>query len=1082
MTDNIPTRTVGRFLRAMNKSRDKTMELTFSEAAELSKDEPLFEVLKEGKYYIPYTDCDHYCDSIERPSDEYIDNVQQKMMSNLGHLVNEQFDSERQKGTFGMATRHGIQAEKKRYKLSWRCYFFGFVITMAEMKKVIVRKGLDKAGVGSLDSSPYNNNRLLGCVGFYKSGTDRRLLEPCTDTPLESFMVQNITGQETILKYDGADDEDSRVDDGDINDVDANSHFEGSRFAPPWEILVSLVMSLSIPKRCERGSYNEWAQVGWAIAGVARVAGRFEDGLDLWLQFCRQCKKAFEEDPLKPHVIYRRSRSHGRQRGWKSLMEWLKEDNIDVYNDVCERLGSASAEVITDEKTRKVVTKFIDGKYRCRPGPESITTMKVVQFVDKKYLLVESSDVNCPILVDKHNPVTTIYFVIGLGNTKEKCHHPDCRDKHGSIVDAVAYPEDVREVLGVLLKVDDGPETVLSEFMLSVEDNKKITQMKLCPGEKITCPITMGEEYELPDNRYCPIHNCFHDNPENCLKVSTTFQRLGVICRRDPTKIFPDGGIQMPQKVVNIFIQNATITIASPTPGSDTILPADYSGDSLPFYLHDRGLHLAFVKSIPGKQNDIAVFVHALWGEEFRFFYDKWHKFQSHIWEPLERVPVLRSRLSTVLCDIYRSVQLFYRSNDQLERAKEKIETIEKTISSLKTATFKDSVMKEIREVFEIQNEGFAKLVNQADLLPFTNGVLDLNSYEFRPGRPEDRMSKSTGIEFKKFDQSDEICRELDDFFTKILPNKNVRDFVLKVSALCMTRETKYQLFCILTGTGANGKSLYLDLMNTMLGQFAATASTDLLTGKRESSHSSNESLMALEGARLATFNEPANMGVIQADTMKILSGGRDKVSARENYGKQVTFVPTFKLILACNTIPRMSEDSEAVWRRVQVIHFPMKFCDDPDLDNEFEAEIDLDLGDKIPTWAPYLASLLIEALKNLRKDGLQKPSEVEHSTLKYRQESDPYADFWTERMVYHGDPNRTVNKNLVKDKFKDWLKGQRHPSMKQNQINTYLDSKMKHVDTTRMINGTKTKLYGYVKWDIKRPVDSNGQFLDDDD
>ena len=108
--------------------------------------ETLFESLEEGQLYIPFTDCDHYCESIETPSDRYIEDVYEKMMNNLGRLVNDQFDHEVHR--FGIAIRHGVHVEKKVFKLSWRCYFFGFVITLAEMKQIIVHKGLDKAGIG----------------------------------------------------------------------------------------------------------------------------------------------------------------------------------------------------------------------------------------------------------------------------------------------------------------------------------------------------------------------------------------------------------------------------------------------------------------------------------------------------------------------------------------------------------------------------------------------------------------------------------------------------------------------------------------------------------------------------------------------------------------------------------------------------------------------------------------------------------------------------------------------------------------------------------------------------------------------
>ena len=116
-----------------------------------------------------------------------------------------------------------------------------------------------------------------------------------------------------------------------------------------------------------------------------------------------------------------------------------------------------------------------------------------------------------------------------------------------------------------------------------------------------------------------------------------------------------------------------------------------------------------------------------------------------------------------------------------------------------------------------------------------------------------------------------------------------------------------------------------------------------------------------------------------------------------------------------------MSEDTLAVWRRVKVIHFPMKFCEEPNPENHFEALIDEDLGEtKLPEWAPYLASYLLIYLKAIRKFGLKEPQEVEQATQNYRQDSDSYAEFWTDCMIHHGDPNRAVNRSAVKPVFRD--------------------------------------------------------------
>lgn len=161
---------MGAFSKPSQASRAQPLCMSFPNAAELArkKGAVLFEKLEEGPLYTAFTDCDHYCDTIDVPSEDYIDDVFERMMDNLAKLINHQFDDSH-KGTFGMAKRHGVHVEKGVYKLSWRCYFFGFVITLSAMKKAIVDRGLDKNGVGSLDSSPYNRNQLLGCVGFCNS-------------------------------------------------------------------------------------------------------------------------------------------------------------------------------------------------------------------------------------------------------------------------------------------------------------------------------------------------------------------------------------------------------------------------------------------------------------------------------------------------------------------------------------------------------------------------------------------------------------------------------------------------------------------------------------------------------------------------------------------------------------------------------------------------------------------------------------------------------------------------------------------------------------------------------------------------
>jgi hypothetical protein len=104
-------RNEGNFIKALTSDRKHVLHLNFEQAAQRADTDggtTLFEVLKEGEYYIPFTDCDHYCESAERPSDEFIDEVRTQMFGNLNKLVMNQCHDG---CVLRMATRHGVDAK-----------------------------------------------------------------------------------------------------------------------------------------------------------------------------------------------------------------------------------------------------------------------------------------------------------------------------------------------------------------------------------------------------------------------------------------------------------------------------------------------------------------------------------------------------------------------------------------------------------------------------------------------------------------------------------------------------------------------------------------------------------------------------------------------------------------------------------------------------------------------------------------------------------------------------------------------------------------------------------------------------------
>ena len=134
-------------------------------------------------------------------------------------------------------------------------------------------------------------------------------------------------------------------------------------------------------------------------------------------------------------------------------------------------------------------------------------------------------------------------------------------------------------------------------------------------------------------------------------------------------------------------------------------------------------------------------------------------------------------------------------------------------------------------------------------------------------------------------------------------------------------------------GFGSNGKSIFADLLSCMLGDFAGTQRVELLTQGAGTPHGAQYGVDKMEHKRVAFFGEPPKGSIIQAEVIKRFAGGTDKISTRGLHQDEREFVPVFKAVLSCNSIPKISEDSFAIWRRVRIVDFPVKFSPDPDPD-----------------------------------------------------------------------------------------------------------------------------------------------------
>ena len=177
---------------------------------------------------------------------------------------------------------------------------------------------------------------------------------------------------------------------------------------------------------------------------------------------------------------------------------------------------------------------------------------------------------------------------------------------------------------------------------------------------------------------------------------------------------------------------------------------------------------------------------------------------------------------------------IYYRSNPQKINATKKAKKIDTLHQQLLTDPFKTNVIHECETIFYHRHSKFQKELNIRNLLPFNNGVIDLDKLQFRDGLPEDNMSLTTRIDYIAYDITNATVLEIEKWFEQVQPDQEQRLYLQKLYGYFLTNDTSLQHVWIWTGAGQNAKSFFIvKILKPAFGNFFVSAATQLLTRKR---------------------------------------------------------------------------------------------------------------------------------------------------------------------------------------------------------------------------------------------------------
>jgi len=280
----------------------------------------------------------------------------------------------------------------------------------------------------------------------------------------------------------------------------------------------------------------------------------------------------------------------------------------------------------------------------------------------------------------------------------------------------------------------------------------------------------------------------------------------------------------------------------------------------------------------------------------------------------------------------------------------------------------------------------FAAKTDQWDQDPMVlntqNGVVDLTTLQHREATPDQHLTKITG-----FGVDDAECPRWLAFLEDITDSDNeMTAFLQRVTGYCLTGDTKEHALFFLHGSGANGKSTFLNVLAQVFGDYATDAPMETFTVSNSDRHPTE--LAMLRGARLVTAVETEEGRRWAESRIKQMTGG-DRITARFMRQDFFTFRPQFKLLIAGNHRPRLHAVDEAMRRRFHLIPFETRFRGDKCI-KDMETQL-LEEGAGILGWA-------IEGCSKWQVSGLSPPERVRSATEHYFANQDVLGEWLAER------------------------------------------------------------------------------------
>ncbi len=234
---------------------------------------------------------------------------------------------------------------------------------------------------------------------------------------------------------------------------------------------------------------------------------------------------------------------------------------------------------------------------------------------------------------------------------------------------------------------------------------------------------------------------------------------------------------------------------------------------------------------------------------------------------------------------------------------------------------------------------------------------------------------------------------------------------VLELMGYTLMSHARHEMFVMLIGSGANGKSVLLAVLEALCGP-SNTAGVQPANFDRTFQR-------AHLHQKLANIVTEINQGEVMADAelKGIVSGEASTVEHK--FKNPFTMRPFATCWFGTNHMPHTRDHSNAIFRRAMILTFNRTFAKD---------EQDPKLKDKLMAELSGILNLCLAAYAQALQRGFTRPASSEAAKNEWRLEVDQVAQFVEDACTR--DPDSSEKSSEVYAQYKNWvaLNGVKHP------------------------------------------------------